>query len=70
MAELVDVDPGSLEWLEVRRSGITATDIPVILGLSPWDSKFALWHRKAGNHEPRYRRSRWPCDSDRDHCHV
>jgi|SRR5215469_395442 len=48
-AELVDVEPGSAEWLEVRRSGVTATDIPVILGLSPWDSPFALWHRKAGN---------------------
>jgi len=27
MAELVDVEPGSAEWLAVRREGITATDI-------------------------------------------
>src|SRR5215472_14753519 len=49
MAELVPVEPGSGEWLAVRREGVTATDIPVILGLVTWDSRFALWHRKAGN---------------------
>ena len=49
MAELVDVEPGSAEWLAIRREGITATDIPVILGLTTWDSRFSLWHRKAGN---------------------
>jgi len=64
MAELVDVEPGSAEWLAVRREGITATDIPVILGLTSWDSRFALWHRKAGNLPERpdsdlFRWARW-----------
>ena len=36
-------------WLELRRQGITATDAATIMGVSPWDSPFALWHRKAGN---------------------
>jgi predicted phage-related endonuclease len=53
MAELVmsavqiEADPG--RWLAERRKGITATDAATILGMSPWDSAFALWHRKNGN---------------------
>jgi len=30
------VRQGSPEWLEARRTHITATDIPVLLGISPW----------------------------------
>jgi len=40
--------PGDPEWLELRRSGITASDLPVIMGLVPWDSPWALYHRKRG----------------------
>jgi putative phage-type endonuclease len=36
------------EWLEARRKGVTASEIAVILGLSPWSSPYALYHRKAG----------------------
>jgi putative phage-type endonuclease len=36
------------EWLELRRTGITASDLPVILGLVSWDSPWALYHRKRG----------------------
>lgn len=39
---------GSAEWLEARRSLITATDIPVLLGLSPWKSEAQLAREKAG----------------------
>lgn len=49
MPELVDVTPGSPEWLAARREGITATDIPVIAGLSAWESPYSLFHRKLGN---------------------
>lgn len=35
-------------WLEARRSLITSTDIPVILGLSPYKSEGALAREKAG----------------------
>src|SRR5690554_4430447 len=35
-------------WHELRRQGVTASEIPVILGLSRWDSPWALWHRKRG----------------------
>lgn len=46
--ELVDVMPGSLEWLAARRLGVTATDIVTVLGLSRWDSAYALYWRKTG----------------------
>lgn len=40
--------PGSRDWLAFRRTGVTASEIAVILGLSRWDSPWALWHRKRG----------------------
>ena len=36
------------EWLEARRHGITASEIAVVMGLSPYSSPFALYHRKTG----------------------
>jgi predicted phage-related endonuclease len=46
--ELVDVTPGSPEWLDTRRAGVTATDIPVILGISSYESAYSLYYRKRG----------------------
>lgn len=40
--------PGSPEWLKT----ISASKIPAILGISPWQSRFALWHLMAGLTEP------------------
>lgn len=37
------------EWLAARRNGVTASEIPIILGLSPWSSPYALYHQKLGN---------------------
>ena len=37
--------PGSAEWLRT----ITASKIPAILGISRWNSQYALWHQMAGN---------------------
>ncbi len=48
MPELIDVMPGSPEWLAARRQGVTATDIVTILGLSAWDSVYSLFWRKLG----------------------
>lgn len=39
---------GSQDWHDVRSTGIGGSDIAAILGLSPWESAFSLWHRKAG----------------------
>lgn len=46
---LGEFSPGSPAW-EAARAGlvITATEIPAVLGLSPWQSRFSLYHRKAG----------------------
>lgn len=40
--------PDHPEWFEARRTGITASEIAVVLGLSPYDSPFALYWRKKG----------------------
>jgi putative phage-type endonuclease len=40
--------PGSQDWLKT----ISASKIPAILGISPWQSRYALWHLMAGNTEP------------------
>src|SRR5258706_1965784 len=36
-------------WHAARRQGITASEIPVVMGLSPWSSPYALYHRKTGD---------------------
>lgn len=39
---------GTPEWLEFRKKHITATDAPVIMGASPYQTPFELWQRKMG----------------------
>jgi putative phage-type endonuclease len=39
---------GSEEWLEMRRKKIGASDIPIILGVSPWKTILGLWKEKMG----------------------
>jgi putative phage-type endonuclease len=43
-----EATPDNPRWHELRRAGVTASEIPVILGLSQWDSPWSLWHRKRG----------------------
>lgn len=45
-------DPGSPDWHAARAQGVGGSEIAAILGLSPWESRFSLWHRKAGNVGP------------------
>ena len=40
-----------LAWLKDRRSAITATDVPAILGLSPFSSPIKVWRSKVGDSE-------------------
>ncbi|MYR30567.1 hypothetical protein GTW68_31025 [Streptomyces sp. SID4945] len=41
--------PGTPEWEEARAGlTITATEIAAVVGLSPWQSRFSLWHKKSG----------------------
>lgn len=38
-------------WLAKRRRGITATDVPALLGLSPWATPVDVWLDKTGRAE-------------------
>lgn len=40
------------EWLDARRNGVTASEIAVVMGLSPYSSPYALYHQKLGNLPP------------------
>jgi putative phage-type endonuclease len=40
--------PGSDEWHAARANGIGGSEIAAVMGLSPYESRFSLWHRKKG----------------------
>lgn len=39
---------GTPDWHAVRRVALGGSEIAAVLGLSPWESRFSLWHRKIG----------------------
>lgn len=41
-------DPNTPEWDDLRSRGLGGSEIAAVVGLSPWVSRFALWHRKRG----------------------
>lgn len=43
---------GTPQWLELRKTKITATDAAVILGASPWKTKHQLYHEKLSDAPP------------------
>jgi putative phage-type endonuclease len=45
---VVHGDAPRADWLAARRQGVTASEIAVVLGLSPYGSPFELFHRKTG----------------------
>ncbi|MBV9652646.1 MAG: YqaJ viral recombinase family protein [Pseudonocardiales bacterium] len=45
-------DAGSPEWYAARQGALGASEIAAVLGLSPWQSRFSLWHLKQGNIPP------------------
>jgi putative phage-type endonuclease len=38
--------PDNPRWYELRRAGVSASDIAALLGISPWQSPFSLWWAK------------------------
>ncbi len=44
--EFIDVEQGSDEWLELRRSHFTASEAPVIMGVSPYKTMEKLLYEK------------------------
>jgi len=45
---VVDHEQGTAEWKDWRKDGITATDIPVLLGVNPYKSVYTLTLEKSG----------------------
>ena len=50
--KIITYDQGSDQWLQWRRSKITATDAGIILGLNNWKDAHQLWQEKMGFIEP------------------
>lgn len=46
--KVINVEQGTKEWLNWRKTVITATDCPAILGNSPWQTPYKCWQRKLG----------------------
>lgn len=46
--KIINVEQGSPEWLAWRKTVITATECPVIMGLSPWSTPYKCWQKKLG----------------------
>jgi putative phage-type endonuclease len=47
----LDIEQGSPEWLTLRRTKITATDAPVIMRASEYETPAQLWRRKLSGEE-------------------
>lgn len=50
----VELEQNSREWLEFRRARIGASDVPIILGISPYKSPYELYMEKKGKVEPKF----------------
>ena len=46
--KVVDLCQRTPEWHDWRSCGITASELPVILGLSPWKTPWRLWAERTG----------------------
>jgi len=44
----INLEQGTEPWLAWRKTVITATDAPAILGSSPWTSAYKCWQKKLG----------------------
>lgn len=42
------MEQGTDNWLSWRMQGIGSSDGPIIMGVSPWKTKFQLWEEKTG----------------------
>jgi putative phage-type endonuclease len=49
---IVKLVQGSAEWHEHRRRYRNASETPVVLGISPWQTPYQLWQQKLGLVEP------------------
>jgi putative phage-type endonuclease len=52
MSTIMKLVQGSVEWHEHRRKYRNASETPVVLGVSPWQTPYRLWQIKLGLVEP------------------
>lgn len=53
MVKIIELIQGSEKWLEFRKTKIMASDIPIILGISPYNTPYGLWLEKTGRKGPK-----------------
>jgi putative phage-type endonuclease len=62
MSTILRLVQGTPEWLEHRRKYRNASETPAVVGVSPWQTPYALWLAKTGRHQrpvtPAMRRGR------------
>ncbi len=44
--ERINIEQGSAKWHALRKTKITATDAASIMGVSPWKTRYQLYHEK------------------------
>lgn len=49
----MNIEQGTPEWLSLRKGRITASKIPVIMGLSPYQTPRQLWEEELGFRPPK-----------------
>jgi len=52
--KIVDLKQNTHEWLDFRKNKIGASDIPCILGISPYKTPYQWWQEKCGFSENKY----------------
>jgi putative phage-type endonuclease len=52
MSTIMKLVQGSAEWHEHRRKYRNASETPIVLGVSPWQTPYQLWQHKLGLMEP------------------
>jgi putative phage-type endonuclease len=50
--EFIKAEQRSEEWLKLRKEGLGASDIPAVLGISPYKTPYQLWAEKRGDVQP------------------
>lgn len=43
-----DYEPGTTGWETARATRVGGSEVAALVGMSPWESWFSLWHRKRG----------------------
>lgn len=45
----LQIQPNSAEWHSIRQQFVGASEVAALFDLSPWTTRFELWHLKKGN---------------------